>query len=111
MGLDAIPKNVKEKIERVVSVIKSGFCDSEVFLFGSFARGDWLEDSDLDFLVVSDKFEGVEYVKRIALVKSELLRRGVAGGVHIVPLTRREFEERRRGSVIIEDALEYAVKL
>lgn len=75
MGLNAIPESVKKKIEQLVNVIKSEFEDSEILLFGSFARGDWLEDSDLDILLISDKFEGVEYIKSVAHVKNRTLEK------------------------------------
>ncbi|MBS7248154.1 MAG: nucleotidyltransferase domain-containing protein [Candidatus Jordarchaeales archaeon] len=75
-----------------MKVLKEMFSDSEIFLFGSFARGDWLEDGDVEILVISDEFEGIEYVRRAASLKIALWERGVIG-VQIIPLTRREFEE------------------
>ena len=36
----------------------------KVILFGSRARGDWLQESDYDFVVVAERFEGVHFVKR-----------------------------------------------
>ena len=42
----------------------------EVYLVGSWARGDWLLDSDVDLIVVSKRFEGLSLGERYRLVKS-----------------------------------------
>jgi predicted nucleotidyltransferase len=39
-------------IQRAVELVRDAAPDAEVFLFGSYARGDANEDSDLDLLVV-----------------------------------------------------------
>ena len=72
-----IPEEVKEKIRKAVEVVKSAVPDAEILLFGSFARGDWLEESDIDLMVVSDRFEGLDYISRIYLVKRRLWERGL----------------------------------
>lgn len=105
-----IPEKVKQKIERAVKVVKSVAQDSEIFLFGSFAKGDWLEDSDIDLIVVSDKFKELDYISRIYLLKRHLWEGGISG-VHIIALTKREFIERKERSVVIGDALTYAIKI
>lgn len=40
--------------------------------FGSRARGDALKHSDLDLIIVSKAFEGINFLKRIAMVISDL---------------------------------------
>ena len=66
--------------------------DAEVYLFGSVARGSARPDSDVDILVVSDRYGGDP--RRIAelLVRVEE-RLGFAGIFEIHVATRREFEE------------------
>jgi len=69
-----------------------------VILFGSRARGDWQEHSDIDLLVIA---EGKENARRAAAAAQagidewELQNRS---GLHvdIIPLTRQQFERCRR---------------
>jgi predicted nucleotidyltransferase len=57
------------RFERIVDRIKEKFEPEEVILFGSRARGDYLEDSDYDLMVVSKKFGGYDFRARIILRK------------------------------------------
>ncbi|RLE78672.1 MAG: DNA polymerase III subunit beta [Thermoprotei archaeon] len=82
--------------------------DVEIYLFGSFARGDWLKDSDLDLIVVSTKFRGLDLGKRYALVRNLLSFRV---SVEMLLYTPEEFEEARKRSIVLKDAEEYWVKL
>ena len=48
-------KNESEAIEAAIRMLKSEFSVSKVILFGSKARGDYDEHSDIDLLVVASK--------------------------------------------------------
>ncbi len=65
--------------------------NARVYLFGSYARGDHMLDSDVDVVVVSPLFEGMPYPNRVAFVRS-LLPPDL--GFDIIALTPREFRER-----------------
>lgn len=80
-GLDHLPEKKREELERVLEVLFRGFDDAtrnrsatrrqgrilKVILFGSYARGDWVDDpvggyrSDYDLLVVvsDDEFTDI----------------------------------------------------
>jgi len=65
--------------ERVLKVLEelSEELGADVYLFGSYARGDHLLDSDVDVLVVSERFEGMAYVDRwLSLGASSLMTWG-----------------------------------
>lgn len=47
-------RRVLEELRRL-----AGELGAVVYLFGSYARGDFLLDSDVDIVVVSSRFEGV----------------------------------------------------
>ena len=51
----SLMKNEREAIEAAIRMLKSEFSVSKVILFGSKARGDHEEHSDIDLLVVASK--------------------------------------------------------
>ena len=51
----SLMKNENEAIEAAIRMLKSEFSVSKVILFGSKARGDHEEHSDIDLLVVASK--------------------------------------------------------
>lgn len=50
-----LEQTLEEILEDVVRSIKSKFPESKVILFGSYARGDYSKDSDLDICVLVPK--------------------------------------------------------
>ena len=55
--MDSIPVEVKKRIEDFITSIKDdGIKVNKVVLFGSYAKGEAREDSDIDLCVVSDDF-------------------------------------------------------
>jgi len=63
--------------------------DVEVYLTGSLARGDWLLDSDVDLVVVSDELAGLQPWERYAFLR-QLAPPDVP--FDIMAYTRVEFE-------------------
>ncbi len=51
----SLMKNESEAIEEAIRMLKSEFAVSKIILFGSKARGDHDEHSDIDLLVVASK--------------------------------------------------------
>ncbi|MFZ8813664.1 MAG: nucleotidyltransferase domain-containing protein [Thermus aquaticus] len=64
---------------------------TRALLFGSRARGEALEDSDWDLLVVSPAFRGMDYLSRVQLLYHLLPLRNV----DYVALTPEEWEARK----------------
>ncbi|BAW02138.1 putative nucleotidyltransferase [Thermus thermophilus] len=64
---------------------------TRVLLFGSRARGEALEESDWDLLVVSPAFRGMDYLSRVQLLQGCLPLRNV----DYVALTPEEWEARK----------------
>jgi predicted nucleotidyltransferase len=76
---------------------------SEVLLFGSWARGENLLESDLDLVVVSDRFEGIPWVERAARVAKDLRLYEAAD---LLCYTPEEFARKRREYGIVRVAAE-----
>ncbi len=49
--------DLPEKVQEVIQKIVEGYDPEKIIIFGSYARGDWTEDSDLDVLVVKETDE------------------------------------------------------
>jgi len=47
------------------ALARYGIVASQIVLFGSYARGDWHEGSDIDVIVISPDFAGKDYWQRI----------------------------------------------
>ena len=79
-----------------------------VILFGSRARGDWLKESDYDFIVVSQRFRGVPWPYRPV----ELCRLWHGSpGVELLCYTPEEFQRRSREISLVAEALREGVQL
>jgi hypothetical protein len=80
----------------------------EVWVFGSRVRGDWMEYSDLDVIIVSDRFEKVTWPDRGSMVL-----RSIKGACKIQPFcyTPREFRKKRKQLGIIRNGMRYAIRI
>jgi len=64
-----IPSLLWELLGRLLEALRRLDPDVEVYLSGTYARGDWLRDSDMDLVIVSRAFDGLDVGSRFALVK------------------------------------------
>jgi len=98
MDYDAAVSEIREAVPRVISV----------YLFGSRARGDWLHESDYDFVVVSRQFEGIPFVRRPVPLYSYWHQ---WPGVELLCYTPEEFERKRRQISIVREAVREGIEL
>jgi len=101
-------KDTLELIAAKIGEIRAEYDPELIILFGSRARGDYFKTSDIDLLIVSSKFEGMEWRRRVSKVfgrwdKKEMLE----------PLcyTPAEFEERKGELGIVRRAVEEGIIL
>lgn len=80
-----IRRNVLEALRRFAKEV-----NATVYLFGSYARGDYVLDSDVDIVVVCECFKDVDYVARVEFVRMRLPR---DIGFDIIALTPKELEK------------------
>ncbi|PAV05432.1 nucleotidyltransferase domain-containing protein [Methanobacterium bryantii] len=88
--------------------LKKNFSPNLILLFGSRARNEYLKESDYDFIIVSEKFEGVHFLKRIEQV---LLFWTINQDVDILPYTPEEFEKKKQEIGIVKEALSEGIIL
>jgi predicted nucleotidyltransferase len=66
--MDKIPTEIKEKILKFIEAASKYDIEfSDVILFGSYAKGNYHEYSDIDLALVSDNFEGIRFYDNMKL--------------------------------------------
>lgn len=101
-------ERVEDWINEFLEIVKEKYSPEKILIFGSRARGDHLLESDVDIIIVSSKFKGVNWLTRIRDV-SDLW----PGLVLLEPLcyTPKEFEEKRKEIGIVSQAVEEGLEL
>ena len=91
-------------IDKLVSEIKSKFSETEIILFGSYAKGAATPESDIDLCIIIDK----NIMRKIDLLRE--VRRTIAPistrPVDLVVYNRDEFNQRSQ----INTTFEYKIK-
>ncbi|MEM1881412.1 MAG: nucleotidyltransferase domain-containing protein [Sulfolobales archaeon] len=105
---NCVPGDVLEMLRTFAERVKSVLGSVEVYLFGSYARCEWLNDSDIDIIVVSRGFKDLSLSERYAFLRRFL---PPDRGFEILAYTDEEFEAVRKKSIVIQDASEYWIKI
>ena len=107
MCANSLPLKVEDAIRSFLQRLKEVHPDARIYLYGSFARGDWLEDSDVDMVVVSQGFtEGL--VERMSKLR-RLAPYTVA--FEILAYTPEEMVQKLRNSLIWQEIASYWIEL
>lgn len=93
---------LKEELEKI------GFKVNSIYLFGSYAKGNWLKTSDIDLILISDEFERMEFIKRLDVVNKIIWEKKL-GNLEVLPFTSKEVE--KDASTVLRDAKKYWVKV
>ena len=80
----------------------------EVILFGSYARGDFAEGSDLDLIIVSRDWGTMELTQRLSILY-RLWDKNI--DANFIPLTPEELRERIHKSIALRDASKYWITI
>ena len=99
---------VKEWINHFLVAISDKYSAEKVLLFESRTRGSNPIDSDVGMIIVSKKFEGVNWLKRVRNVSVDW-----GGPVSLDPLcyTPEEFEEKKQEIGIVNEAVKEGMEL
>jgi predicted nucleotidyltransferase len=99
-----------KRIKEISQRIKEQYNAQRVILFGSHARNEATDDSDVDILIIAPTKE--RFYQRMATIKR--LVRDLRNGLTIAPLilTREELEKRiKRKDQFINEILETGIEL
>jgi len=98
--------NHKENIEYLVEQVKMNFAPQQIILFGSCARQEERETSDIDLIVVAESEK--DFVERIADFY-RILKPKVA--LDLLVYTPEEFNRLLNESAFVKNAVKEGVKL
>ena len=68
-----IPINIKNALSHFITNLSKEITVDSAFLFGSYAKGTWTNDSDIDIAVFSDFFSGRSRTDAIAFLLDRAL--------------------------------------
>jgi len=111
-------KEIKDKkvgyvLKNYLPRIKEIFNPKEIWLWGSRASGQAGPYSDIDLIVVSDRFKRIRFIKRRStfLKKSGLLYDQKAEVVDALCYTPEEFERKKNDWGIVSEALKKGIRI
>ncbi len=99
-----LPKRVSVALTLFLQAARRAYGDPKVYLFGSYASGEFLEDSDIDLVVISERFRGMDMPQRIRRLR-QLAPSSLA--FEILAYTPEELKVAQGRSLLIQDAATY----
>ncbi|NOY65716.1 MAG: nucleotidyltransferase domain-containing protein [Nitrospirae bacterium] len=102
-----------EKTDKIVTVVRKyieelesrGIRVIEVMIFGSYAKGTFREDSDIDIAIVSPDFSGDRFADRRLIVP---LRRKIDNRIEPIPFRPEDFND---GGFFAEEIKKTGIKV
>ena len=101
-------KWLKKFEKEVLPKIKSHYNPSKIILFGSRVNGTSTEESDIDVIIVSEKFSKIRFVNRMYDILKKVR---FPKHVDYICYTPEEFKEIIHSSIVIKDAIENGVEV
>jgi len=92
-------KEINRKLKKYITLVRKDFSPKKIILFGSYARGNFTENSDIDIAIVVDEIKGDFLDLEFQLFK---MRRNIDDRIEPVLL-----EENNDRSGFLESILEY----
>jgi len=101
-------KKINTWLEEFKIKVKKKYSPKKIILFGSRARKDNLLESDIDLIIISDKFKNINWSKRLGDVS--VLWDGL---ITLEPLcyTPEEFEEKSKQIGIVQQAIKEGIEI
>ena len=105
----------EDKVEDIIKGFIAGLCDEidveEVILFGSYARGEAKEHSDIDLAVISDWFKDKSHIKNMQFLSRRAAKYNSL--IEALPFTVQEYknpDQRTLLAGIIKTGKKFPVK-
>ncbi len=88
--------------------ISEHYSPERIIFFGSRVKGTNLETSDIDMIIVSDKFSGIPFPQRISDFYT-LLK--ISENVDVICLSQDEFDERSNKITVVREAVREGIEI
>jgi predicted nucleotidyltransferase len=98
---------VKQFTDEILPKIRDTLKPNLVIIFGSRARGEASEESDIDVIIVSDHFRGKPFLGRMPMMIRTFR---FPWSVDYLCYSPEEFSEIKSTSVIIQEALQHGIE-
>jgi len=94
-----------KKIGEIIKIFRNslegeGIKIKKIVIFGSYAKGTARKHSDIDMIVISDRFKTLDIVKRQELIGLALARAKVMDPIEALGYTEEEYILEGRGTFI-----------
>jgi len=99
-------QKVSSEIKGFVEKVNKRFKPEKIILFGSRAKGDYLEYSDYDFIIVSSKFSNMHWLTRISKIVKLW---DPIKDIDVLPYTPEEFEHKQKNSDVVQTAVKEGI--
>ena len=97
---------IRKEINEVLKELKNEL-NAKVYLFGSYAKGTHTLESDVDIVVISEKFKGINFVDRVEMIRLKLPENV---GFDIIALTPEELKEKKK-KAFYKDISKYWIEI
>lgn len=94
------------ELKRFLKNLSKDFLIKKIILFGSRARGDEREDSDIDIIIISNDFENMSFFERGAAMYNYW---DLKMPVDFICYTEEEFNTLRKKISIVKEALKNGI--
>ena len=95
---------IKDDLKKVEKEISKKIPNSKVILFGSYARGEEKEDSDVDLCIIVPEIEGRRLDMKVEL--RGIIKESIETSLDLILYTHDEFEKYTR----LKSTLHYQIK-
>src|SRR3989344_3935971 len=106
MARKKIPEETIKLINPQINYIRRKFNPKQIILFGSRARGDNLKTSDVDLIVISEKFKNINFHDRMVQAYG-LWNKPI--DLEVFCYTPEEFERKKKQIGIIREAVKEGI--
>jgi len=101
-------KTDREKVSEFTKKVRADYPDARVIFFGSIARGDALQESDFDLIVVSEAFVEKNFFKRSTKMYDYWNEKAP---LEVFCYTPEEFNKKKNEIGIVKNAVETAATI
>ncbi|ODS34658.1 MAG: nucleotidyltransferase [Candidatus Scalindua rubra] len=101
-----IPAKVREIIDKYLVALKDNNIPvNQAILFGSYAKGNYDDWSDIDLVIVSEIFEGIRIKDRS---KIRLITLKVSSNIEVLPYSPQDF---KTDDPFVKEIMETGIKI